>query len=108
MSTAFPIGDTGDGPIFSTCLGPTETQILNLYRELEVTQWWTAEQLRQWQFSQLSKLVAHASEHVPFYAEILTSLRKGADESIDEAAWRSLPLLTKQQVRTEGARLRSQ
>lgn len=93
--------------VFFTRLGLAEAQIVALYRQLETSQWWPAETLRQWQFAQLGRLVAHARKHVPFYADRLGSLATGAAGGIDESAWRSLPILTKEEVRTEAARLKS-
>jgi phenylacetate-CoA ligase len=46
---------------------------------------------------------------VPFYAETLGRLfpGTGTEGGIDETTWRSLPILTKQEVRTEAERLKS-
>lgn len=92
---------------FRPVLRPEEAQIVGIYRQLEGSQWWPAEKLRQWQYAQASQLVAHARQHVPFYAETLSRLSPGGPSTIDEDAWRSLPILTKEEVRTESARLRS-
>ncbi|HSI12268.1 MAG TPA: AMP-binding protein [Chthoniobacter sp.] len=94
---------------FSPRLPPVEAQIVGLYRQLESSQWWPAAQLHQWQFTQVAQLVAQAREHVPFYAETLGRLFPGvgAESKMDEDAWRSLPILTKEEVRTESARLKS-
>lgn len=92
---------------FRPVLPPGEAQILGIYRQLEGSQWWPAEKLRQWQYAQASQLVAHARQHVPFYAETSGRLFPGSPGAIDEDAWRALPILTKEEVRTETARMRS-
>jgi phenylacetate-CoA ligase len=92
---------------FSTILRPAEAQIVSLYRRFESSQWWPAARLRQWQFARAARLVAHARQHVPFYAETPGRLPSGAESEIDEMAWRSLPILTKEEVRAEAARLKS-
>lgn len=92
---------------FSLLLRPAEAKIVELYRQYEGSQWWPAATLRQWQFSQLARLVAHAREHVPFYAESPGRLPAFPENGIDEIAWRSLPTLSKTEVRTEAAGLKS-
>ena len=87
--------------------GPEEAEIVGLYRQFEASQWWPAESIRQWQFARLARLVDHARRHVPFYAGALEGLRTGPEGGIDETAWRSLPVLTKAQVRAESARFKS-
>lgn len=86
--------------VFPALLPPAEREIVRLYRQLEVTQWWPAERLREWQLSQAARLLAQARAHVPFYA----GLPGGA---VDAEAWRALPILTKEQVRAESGRLRN-
>ena len=95
-----------DFPFFPV-LAPPEAEIVGLYRQFENSQWWPAEKLRQWQFEQVARLIAHARQHVPFYAESPNRLPPAAEDGIDECAWRSLPILTKEDVRSEGARLKS-
>ncbi|EDY19772.1 conserved hypothetical protein [Chthoniobacter flavus Ellin428] len=92
---------------FFPALGPVEAQIVGFYRQLESSQWWPADKLRQWQFAQLTRLVAHARQHVPFYAETPGRLPSVTESEIDESAWRSLPILTKAEVRADAARLKS-
>jgi phenylacetate-CoA ligase len=41
------------------------------YRELDRTQWLSAEQLRESQFKELEKLLRHCFEHVPYYRRVL-------------------------------------
>jgi len=95
--------------VFPGTLRPIESQIVGLYRQLGDSQWWPAAKMRQWQMALVGRLVAHARDYVPFYAEALgrLPLGVGAESGIDETAWRSLPILTKQEVRAEAERLKS-
>jgi len=92
---------------FWPVLGPAETHIARLYREYENSQWLPAETLRQWQFDQVAQLIAHVRQNVPFYAETPGRLPPSTATGIEESAWRSLPILTKQEVRAEMGRLKS-
>jgi len=92
---------------FFPTLGPVEAQIAGYYRQFQSSQWWPAAKLRQWQFAQAARLIAHAREHVPFYAETPGRLPPAMEKGIDESVWHSLPILTKEEVRAEAARLKS-
>ncbi|MEP6669162.1 MAG: AMP-binding protein, partial [Chthoniobacter sp.] len=81
--------------------------IVNCYRQLDASQWWTPEMLRQWQFTELARLVEHARQHVPFYADALKGLRTDSTGAIDEDAWKSLPILTKEHVRADPGAFRA-
>lgn len=91
---------------FTHLLKPREAQIVSIYREYEGSQWWPAATLRQWQYAQAARLATHARQHVPFY-ETPGRLPSGTENGIDEVAWRSIPILTRPEVRTETERLKS-
>lgn len=92
---------------FRSALGPREAKILELYRQYEASQWWPADALRQGQFTELARLVEHARQHVPFYTDTPGRLPSVINGAIDEAAWRALPFLTKEQVRAGFGQLKS-
>ncbi len=81
--------------------------IVNCYRQLEASQWWTPEAFRLWQFTQLARLVEHARRQVPFYTDALKGLRADSTGAIEEDAWQSLPILTKEQVRADPGAFRA-
>lgn len=91
---------------FPALTGPEEAEIVGHYRRFDASQWWPSESIRQWQFAQLSRLVEHARRNVPHYADALQGLQTGA-EGLDETTWKTLPILTKAQVRAEPARFKS-
>ncbi len=49
---------------------PAFPAFLKTYRLLKKSQWWTKEQLEEYQMQQLSKLLNHAYENVPYYRRI--------------------------------------
>lgn len=68
-------------------------------KELEQTQWWSAQQLRELQDARLRALIRHAYEHVPYYRRIFDERGwKPADVATAEDLYK-LPVLTKQDVR---------
>jgi phenylacetate-coenzyme A ligase PaaK-like adenylate-forming protein len=68
-------------------------------RFMEKSQWWSPEQMREFQWSALRKLLAHVFDSVPYYR------RKYADAGIrleDLRSWedfRRLPVLTREEIR---------
>lgn len=94
-------------PSPTTFMGSEESRIVEYYRQIKQSQWWSPGQLRRWQFGQIARLVAHARKHVPYYADKLDGLKLGPDGGIDEVSWRTLPVLTKEQVRSQPAQFRS-
>ena len=76
--------------------------LLALQFQLNQTQWWTPEKLRQAQFRHLAGLLRHARETVPFYRERL-DFDPGV--AITQEWWAALPLLTRADVHAQGQAL---
>jgi phenylacetate-CoA ligase len=74
---------------------------LSLLFQLERTQWWSTDRLREAQQVQLKRLLDHAGRHVPFYRHRLGRLADAEGEAFWKA-WRELPLLTRQDVQQAG------
>ena len=74
---------------------------LSLLFQLERTQWWPADRLREAQKAQLKRLLGHAVRHVPFYRRRLGKLADADDEAFWQG-WRELPLLTRRDVQQAG------
>jgi phenylacetate-CoA ligase len=47
------------------------------YALLQKSQWWSKEQLEEYQLEQLSKLLQHAYENVPYYRRVFDKNRIG-------------------------------
>jgi phenylacetate-coenzyme A ligase PaaK-like adenylate-forming protein len=80
---------------------------LSLLFQLEQTQWWSPQRLREHQFTQLRLLVRHAARHVPYYRRRWAEL--GFDAGADglSSAWPGLPVLTRAQLQEAGDELNS-
>ena len=65
------------------------------------------ERLRALQFRQLHRLLAHALQTVPYYAERLPQAGFDPARPLDAATWAKIPLLTRRTVQADGKRLRS-
>ena len=77
---------------------------VDLRRSMERSQWWSAQQLQQWQLTRLRDLLHHADVHVPYYRELFA--RNGFDPAKVRqlADLARLPLLRKSDI--AGARER--
>jgi phenylacetate-coenzyme A ligase PaaK-like adenylate-forming protein len=79
--------------------------LLALQFQLEQTQWWTPERLRQHQFRQLELLLSHAHRAVPFHRERLDAAGFRPGMEITESGFAALPRLTRADVHALGASL---
>ena len=65
---------------------------------------WTADELLAFQRSQLSQLLVHARDNVPFYKDRLNCVFR-SDGIIDWSRWTEIPILTKADLRDHGSQL---
>lgn len=73
--------------------------------QLEQSQWWSEAELREHQFQQLTALLSHCIEHVPYYRDMLGD--KVRQQPLTEEIWRTLPLLTRDTLQQVGTQLRA-
>ena len=78
-----------------------------LQYQLELSQWWTPDQLLARQFAQLERLASHAFRTVPFQQERLLAAGYQPDVPLSPDVWARIPVLTRQTVQQAGAHLRS-
>lgn len=71
--------------------------------QLEQSQWWSEDRIRQHQFMQINSLLKHCVRHVPYYRDVLAK-HPGKDE-IDEQQWLKIPILTRDKVQQAGTAL---
>lgn len=77
----------------------TGTDMLKRLKELEKTQWWSPEKLKELQNERLRALIEHAYENVPYYHRIFEE-RKLTDKNIQTVDdLQKLPVLTKEIIR---------
>lgn len=81
--------------------------LFSLCQQLEQTQWLTAEQLRELQFAQLTSLVQHARETVPYYRTLLAEAGVDPSRPLTPESWSSIPVLTRRAVQDAGRSLAS-
>ena len=63
---------TVDGMILQTLFHPIT--FLKTYKFLKKSQWWSKKQLDEYQLQELSKLLLHAYENVPYYTKVFDKL----------------------------------
>ena len=73
------------------------------YNFLQESQWWTRERLEEYQMHQLSRLLHHAYENVPYYRKAFDErgLKPKSIQDFDDL--RKLPYLTKEIIRKNGS-----
>jgi phenylacetate-CoA ligase len=81
--------------------------MLAVLGQLERSQWWPPDLLREVQLAQLGHLVAHASRTVPFHRERLAAAGYREGEPLTPELWARLPVLTRAELQEAGPALRS-
>lgn len=84
---------------------PFAALVLSLQAQFEESERWPSAQLQAAQFEQLALLVEHARREVPFYRERLKRFAKSG--SLTPERWRTLPLLTRAEIRAAGTQLKA-
>lgn len=82
-------------------------QLLALSWQFEQTERWPAETLLRHQLQQLAQVIEHASRTVPWYRERLAAAGWRSGAPLTPAALHDLPLLTRRDIQSAGAALRS-
>jgi phenylacetate-CoA ligase len=84
------------------------SHLLTLLYQLEQSQWWSPEQLRLHQFSQLAQVVQHALNTVPYYRKHRQAWGIDANWKLTpESFTASVPILTRAEVQEGGAEFHS-
>jgi phenylacetate-CoA ligase len=81
---------------------------LSFLFQLEKSQWWPPQRVRERQQTQLRRLLAHADAHVPFWRGRLGGLTDAAEGEPFWSRWRDLPPLTRRQIQEAGDALVSE
>jgi len=69
------------------------------YNFLQESQWWSREQLEEYQMKQLEKLLKHAYENVPYYRRVFDERGLWPKDVRDFNDLKKLPFLTKEIIR---------
>lgn len=78
-----------------------------LLLQMEQTQWWPPERLREFQWRQLRLLHAHAIRTVPYWRRMLGDAPLPDTDDACADAWQQLPVLTRRDLQEQFADLRS-
>lgn len=81
--------------------------LMAMVYQFDRSQWQSADELVTNQFRQLSRLVSHAIETVPFYRERMVHLRDPGNPLALQENWRSIPALTRTEVQASASHLSS-
>jgi phenylacetate-CoA ligase len=97
--------DTGRGTALTTLV--YNAPYKNTYRLAKHLEWWSTEQIQHYQWQQLTSLLRHAYDHVPYYRTLFQAkgLRPDDVRSFDD--FRRLPFLTKELVQQHSDNLRA-
>jgi phenylacetate-CoA ligase len=78
---------------------PNKALTRHLERELERNQWLSAAEVQAISWHKLQRLLRHAHDHVPFYRARFQEVGLTPDDIDTPAAFRRLPMLTKEEIR---------
>ncbi len=79
--------------------------LLALLFQMEQSQWWSADRLREHQFEQLSQLIEYSYQNVPYYRQLFDHCGIVPHSPLSEEQWRSIPLLERHHVQQRGDEL---
>ena len=80
---------------------------VTLRKQMEASQWWHEDQLKEFQLMKLRELLTHAQNHVPYYRALFNEINFNTSyvNSLDDLA--SLPFLDKSKIRANTDALKS-
>ena len=87
---------------------PRGSALLAILFQLEHSQWWPAEQIKERQFGQLQRLLAHARRSVPFYRERLSRVLGSRGLAGNPDLWQDILILRREDVQEAGDALLSE
>lgn len=98
--------------VVSTALFPLQERLKHhstvaVRREMEQSQWWPADRLRQWQLVRLRSFLCDAQVHVPYYRELFAQIGFNPRKLATLAELSRLPFLTKEIIRTHTEALKA-
>ncbi len=78
---------------------------MSVLRNLEDSQWWSTDQLRDYQWTALKKLIDHCYKTVPYYTDLFRKIGVEPGDIKTFSDYSALPVLTKDQLRENTERL---
>jgi phenylacetate-CoA ligase len=97
--------DTGRGNVLTVLF--YRSVYKKTYDFITQSQWWSAEQIKKYQWEQLTALLHHAYEHVPYYRKLFKTQGITPDDITSIQDFRQLPFLTKEMIQDHSNELRA-
>lgn len=88
--------DTGRGIALTSLMYNSSYQ--KTYNFVRQSQWWSSEQIQKYQWQQLTALLHHAYEHVPYYTRLFKTQGITPNDIQSLQNFQQLPFLTKEIV----------
>lgn len=97
-----PLNSVADGIVWPALPDAQGAAVLAVLFQLEQTQWWSADRLRDAQHRQAGALLDHAWRTVPFYRDRLAQAGYAPGKPFPAEGWSRIPPLTREQVVAAG------
>lgn len=81
--------------------------LYSLLDQLQESQYWTRAELTEFQNQKLRRLMQHVYMHVPYYRRVMDELNLVPEDFRETGDLQKLPVLTRQELRKNSAKLRS-
>ena len=85
--------------LFPAYEGVRGRQTHQLFHAAEARQWWSIEQLRDWQWQEITRLVRHVYEHTAWYRRVFERLGLRPEDIQTLADFQRLPPICKDEIR---------
>lgn len=86
---------------------PRAARLSALLRQLDDSQWWTADQHRIQQLRQATALLHHAYRQLPYYRDRLAEAGFVSGKPVTPSVWARIPVLTRRELQEAGPALHS-
>ncbi|MCK5092493.1 MAG: phenylacetate--CoA ligase family protein [Gammaproteobacteria bacterium] len=102
MSDQIPCLPTSSIPgiVWPALPGAMAADMLSIQYQLEESQWWNIEKIREHQYRQLQPLLAHAYETTGYYKTALDKIGYVTNEKITPEKWRTIPVLPRSHIQS--------
>lgn len=85
-------------------VAPADKMLFQAVSKLDASQWWPEQRLVDLQQQRLARLLSFAKDNTDYYSEALKGLGKFTPEQLTEDVVRSLPIIDKEAIQSEGSR----
>ena len=100
-----PLHSTDPTMVWPAQPGPEAIQKLAMLQQLELSQWWSPEELLSQQLRQAAALLDHAHRQLPFYRDQLSEAGFVRGQALTPEIWGRIPTLSRAGLQTAGAEL---